>query len=407
MKRLMGNHDRHQVVLLGLVDTGYGVVRSLYLRGIRIIAFERNREVWRHPEIKSSLCTVRHVVSDDDLLMKLRLVSTSLGYKPFLFMSSDVEVSFVNRNLEELREYYLFDFPEADTVRLLLEKTRFCKFAPKYDFLIPRTICTDSYEDIEVCIREVAFPCLVKPVWRTREWIAARLPKVLCFKDRGDFETAIRKICSIEQHLVIQEWIPGGDECIFFCLTYFNDKRNCVCHFTGQKIRQWRVGRGHTSCAIPADRPEIRDETLRLFELVGLSGFGSVEFKRHAGNGRFYIMEPTVGRPNHQSYLATANGVNMPYLAYCSVAGVHDMESNRCRKAVTWVDELSDVQSLFWLAKRGMLSMGQIWQTIVQPKSLRFVCRHDLKVFMYLLAGLLYRALRKMYRGVFQACALK
>ena len=46
-----------------------------------------------------------------------------------------------------------------------------------------------------------------------------------------------------------------------------------------------------------------------------------MEYKRDARNGQFYMVEPTVGRTGYQEEVATLNGVNIPYAAYCAEIG--------------------------------------------------------------------------------------
>ena len=49
---------------------------------------------------------------------------------------------------------------------------------------------------------------------------------------------------------------------------------------------------------------------------AGFRGMGSLEFKRHARTGDYYMIEPTACRTDYQSELATLNGVNLPAIQY-------------------------------------------------------------------------------------------
>ena len=46
-----------------------------------------------------------------------------------------------------------------------------------------------------------------------------------------------------------------------------------------------------------------------------------MEYKRDIRDSRFYMVEPTVGRTDFQEEVATINGANLPYAAYC-----HELE---------------------------------------------------------------------------------
>jgi D-aspartate ligase len=389
-----------KAVLLGLVDTGYGMVRSFHLKGVETIAFERNVDFWRYPEMKTSLCEVRRFKTDEELFIKLRELALGLGYRAPLFASSDDAVYFISQYQNELAKYYSLDLPSRETVAVLLEKTRFSEFAPKHGFLIPNTICLGPNDNVERTIEIMSFPCVVKPIWRKASWSIAKFPKVFRFEKKEDLVKEIGDIQRVEEHLIIQEWIPGDDSSIVFCLTYFDGNKSCVSYFTGRKVRQWPVGLGQTSCAIPIVEPIIKDETLRLFELVGLTGFGSLEFKQHRFNGRYYIMEPTVGRPNHQSYLATANGVNMAYASYRSLTKGNDAFEKVRKRKVMWIDELADIRSVLWHLKKQQLRVRDLVELFTKGRSFRYVNLYDLKPVVFLILSLLYRPIRKAYRRV-------
>jgi D-aspartate ligase len=388
------SEKRAHVVLLGLVDTGYGMVRSLALKGIPVIAFESSRN---HPEIRSSLCQMRFFQDHNDLLNQLIVMPEELGHKPVLFISSDSLVKFYSDNSRELSKKYLTHFPDADTVNLLLEKTRFSEFAIKNGFTIPKTHIVRSWADIR-SMETNTFPCVVKPYWRRQKWTEAKFPKVFFFKEKKEFDLKIHRIFSVEQNLIIQEWIPGNDGNIYFCLTYFDGQSKCISSFTGRKLRQWRVATGATSCAEPIDEPLVKKETLRLFDAVLFKGFGSVEFKRHPDTGIFYIMEPTVGRPNHQSYLATANGVNMPCEAYSSLTGMRFAFERQIKQHVVWIDDMDDIFSIAVNLIKGQLNYRDLVKTIFSKKSFRYLNVKDPGPFMALWSIVAYKLVRKMFR---------
>lgn len=386
------------VVLLGLVDTGYGMVRSLNLKNIPVIAFDRKSN---YPELKTNICETRFFENDNELLQQLKSLPNELGHKPILFISSDAQVKFFSENRFELQNHYLTHFPSSETVDLLLEKTRFSEFAVKNDFTIPLTNIVKTKNDLEKCIDNMPFPCVVKPYWRNSNWKNAGFPKVFLFKFKKDFEENINHIFSVENNLIVQEWIPGNDGAIYFCLTYFDGQNNCIASFTGRKLRQWPVGTGSTSSAIPVDEPHITAETLRLFKEVSFSGFGSVEFKRHSETGRFYIMEPTVGRPNHQSYLATANGINIPCDAYSALTGIQLSNNKLATKNIVWIDDPADIFSIIVNLKRGQLSFKDLLTTIFSRKSYRYFNLYDCRPFLFLWLPVPYKLVRKIFRLAF------
>jgi predicted ATP-grasp superfamily ATP-dependent carboligase len=147
----------------------------------------------------------------------------------------------------------------------------------------------------------------------------------------------------VVDQLIIQEWIEGGDSDIYFCLQYRPAGGRPASSFTGRKICQWPLLVGGTASCIPA--PEAAAELTKLtddfFGTVGFLGVGSMEFKRDRRDGRFYMIEPTVGRTDYQEEIAVLNGVNIPLAAYRGELGMEAPPPFAVRPARAWRDALS------------------------------------------------------------------
>jgi D-aspartate ligase len=58
-----------------------------------------------------------------------------------------------------------------------------------------------------------------------------------------------------------------------------------------------------------------------------------MEFKRDTRTGRFFMVEPTVGRTDYQEEVATLNGANISYAAYCGELGRSASPARSSRRA--------------------------------------------------------------------------
>lgn len=72
--------------------------------------------------------------------------------------------------------------------------------------------------------------------------------------------------------------------------------------------------------------PEVADELIAMtdgfFAAVGFIGVGSMEYKRDPRDGKFYMVEPTVGRTDYQEEIASLNGVNIPLAIFRGELGL-------------------------------------------------------------------------------------
>ena len=340
-------------VILGVVDTGYGIIRSLAQARIPIIGIEHAVNITK-PEVKTRLCSkIYSFQSEERLIQILVNIAKNEHGKPVLFLSSDWFVKFCQKYLDVLKNLYLIDFPCSEVVELLLEKDSFSIYATEQGFLIPQTHIVKSKSDLLQIVDVIKFPCVIKPVWRKAEWVAAKFDKVFYVTGREEIIKIYDRILPIENQLVIQNWIPGSDRDIYFTLVYFDSSSKCLAFFSGRKIRQWPPNEGSTSSAEPIIDPVLANNTIEIFERLRFSGFGSMEYKKSAFDGKYYIMEPTVGRPDHQSFIATANGVNMPLIAYFSLIGEKYIATgNLMEEPRLWVDEQYELGAFFFLLRR-------------------------------------------------------
>ena len=61
-----------------------------------------------------------------------------------------------------------------------------------------------------------------------------------------------------------------------------------------------------------------------------------MEYKRDARSGRYYMIEPTVGRTDFQEEVATLNGINIPAAAYRYEVGERVTQPARAQTPTAW-----------------------------------------------------------------------
>ena len=148
---------------------------------------------------------------------------------------------------------------------------------------------------------------------------------------------------TVLDEIIMQEWIEGDDSDVYFCLQYRGPSGTLPISFVGRKICQWPPKIGGTASCVPA--PDAFDELVKLtnayFEAVGFVGLCSMEYKRDTRDQRFYMVEPTVGRTDYQEEIATLNGVNIPFAAYCGELGRQHPSVTSAVSPRAWRDSMS------------------------------------------------------------------
>lgn len=393
----MGKDSIPFAVVLHIANTGYGVVRSLAGFNIPIVAFQKGHI---YPESRSRLCErIIFFENNEELLNKMISFSLTCLKRPVLFITSDIYVDFYLQHRETIDQYYKIHYPDNHTVKMLLSKEEFSLYAKKHNLLIPGSFNIDSFDSLYPIKVEASFPLIIKPYVRTEMWVRAGLQKAYLVDTFEELVSVSQKLFHYEKHLIAQEWIPGPDTNIEYCLVYFDENSKCISSFTGIKIRQWPLYTGSTAATKMIDNNQLRDYTIEFFTSLNYQGFGSLEFKRHNHNGNYYIIEPTVGRPDLQSYIATANGENMPLKAYAALTGLAFVENFSDTESIyilNWFDMFSALK----LIKSGELSISGYFNSKKGKKVYSYYDERDKRVYMasflYIIRKLIKKILRKI-----------
>lgn len=354
----------------------------------------------RSPFARTKKCKMVNCpdVNGDTLIETLIELGKSFNEKAVLFPCSDAQVFVVSEERDLLAPYYYFNLPSKEVVRTLMYKTNFASYAQANGYPIPKTAVIDRFTNPKACLSELKFPCLLKPDNKTAKWNQHNHGhKVLQIQNEDELLRAINQALQWVDHLVIQEWITGGDSNVYFCLMYFDDGSEPRATFVGRKIRQWLPEIGSTASAERQFNSTVLEESIRLFKAVRYKGLGSVEFKLDPKDRQFKITEPTVGRPNLQSYVAVANGINIPYVAYCNLVGksVTLLDQPDGNVAVKWVNEWREYHSTLFYLKQGRLSLKDWARSMRGPRTYALFSLSDPLPFLLSLTRLSYKEMIK------------
>lgn len=321
-------------VVVGADINGLGVARSLARYRIPTYLVDTDR---RDPSMRTRLA--KKITFPDlsgptviDALLALR---TQFARDPVLFLTREPTVEAIVETTASIASCYRFSMPARVVMRQLMNKAGFQALAQRHGFAVPRAVHLRSNKDVAQC-DALDYPCVLKPVIKTPAY-ERRFKRAYKLEDPGELRAIFRTVDGAAE-MIAQEWIDGGDDQIYFCLQYRpRDQRNVV-SFAGRKLRSWPPETGGTASCMPA--PEHGPELVRLtdafFAAAGFFGIGSIEFKRDARRDRFLMIEPTVGRTDYQEEIATLNGVNIPYAAYCGELGWPVPSSHRRLRAAAW-----------------------------------------------------------------------
>jgi predicted ATP-grasp superfamily ATP-dependent carboligase len=333
-------------VVVGAGVNGLGVARSLARERVPVWLLDADGG---RPEMRTRAATPLTVRSlhGEMLVDELARLGTSRfsGVRPVLFLTQEESVKAVSQHRDRLSALYRFSLPPGHVVDTLLHKHGFQRVAEQLNSPIPPLVRVRTLADLPA-VANLRHPVAIKPGERHADY-GRHFKKAYRAENATESAELIRRILPVMADVVVQEWIEGPDASIHFCLQYIAGDGRVAASFTGRKIRSWppQVG-GTASCiAAPEAHAELSAMTTQFFRAAGVVGMASMEYKRDTRSLAFRMVEPTVGRTDYQEEVATLNGVNLPYAAWCAELGLPLSATTAPERPVAWRVRSEDRQS--------------------------------------------------------------
>lgn len=352
-------------IVVGLDSiTGLQTSRILAQRGVPVIAITKDPD---HYCCQTKVCE-QILEADTDgegLIVVLEALGPTLKDKAVLFPCSDICVLLISRYRDRLRDWYHIALPAADIIEMMVDKVKFYRFAQENGLPISETYFLSSRKDAEEAARKLTFPVILKPPYRPDEWRKNTKEKAFKIANANELLTVYDRTHTWADVLIAQEWIKGTDKDHVTCNCYFNSTSEPLVIFTSRKLRQWPQKTGQGCFGEAFFDENVSRETVRIFQNVDFYGLAYIEMKRDDQSGKYFIIEPNVGRPTGRSATAEANGVELIYTMYCDAIG-RALPANREQKEgdVKWIYLRQDIQSALssWLRKE--LTLREWWRSL-------------------------------------------
>ncbi len=357
----MPNALAAEALVVGLGINGLGVVRALAPYGVSVAVLTDDFSCpSAHSRFGRKIACTQ--LSGQPLLDALSRYTPRTQTKPVLLLTQELSVRTVAENLEAVRRQFAVAMPSADTVHALMNKDAFLPIAQQAGLLMPKTATVRNAEGIEQ-IAMLRPPLIVKPSIHSPAYMA-KFKKAYVLATHDEAAALIDEMLAVHGEIIVQEWIEGEDQEIYFCLQYHAAPGQVLASFSGRKTASWPPRTGGTAGCVPAaeEHAVLHDMTTRFFAGAGFLGLGSVEYKRDSRDGAFYMIEPTACRTDYQSEIAVLNGVNIPLMAFCHAAGL-PLPIMQPMRRYGWVDE----GAIFSGAKppwRGRFDDGVRWRGV-------------------------------------------
>lgn len=360
-----------------------GLVRCLGEWGVPCVVVACNKD---HLAFASRYCMESVVVPSFDPDCRETLDSlVKIGRrlrKSVLFCNGEPDFLFVARNRDLLSRYFLIDLPSEKQADLLVDKGLFYKMGAEYGFPIPKTWQPNDPGELEAILPEIIFPCILKPMQQVF-WKSALFQKrygvgikALQAKNPEALRTLYRDIGSLHPGVLIQEYIPGGDDHLYFFDTYFNARSEPLGYFIARRIRTYPIHCGISTLAVTVHDPAIAKAALWVLQAIEYRGAAHLDFKVDSRDGSPRLLEinPRFGLAID---LGARAGVNLPMRAYLAQMGRSLHFKEEYRAGIRWIDTKSDLKALQHYRETGEWPLARWLQSLRGPKMFRIWSARD------------------------------
>lgn len=305
-------------VLLGSDANVYGMARSFYMEyGVTSLAIGKGALAATANSRLVKMAVIEPALEDDGVFTRTLtdFARAHAGKTLVLVSCGDNYTGLMARNRAALEPFYKFACPTPELVAELDTKEFFYKACERHGLSYPRTFgCTcDNYKTVQL---PFDFPCIIKASNSVAYW-NCRFPhkkKVFVAYSKEEFDaiTAAIYSSSYQDNLVLQEYIPGDDNCmrVLNCYSGLDHKVKLMALGRPLLEEQTPEGIGNYAAIINTRDDELLEKMRAFLEDVGWEGFSNFDMKYDARDGQYKLFEmnPRQGR---SSFFVTASGYNL------------------------------------------------------------------------------------------------
>jgi D-aspartate ligase len=337
--------------VLGLGENGYGIVRSLARKGVRVTGFYSEPKEFGRFSRYGEVHRLPVSPTDEQICRGLMDWRLRWSQSPILLPTSDHHALFLARHSERLAGHFRFYAIDPNNLQRIVDKAQMASLCRDANVCMPRTYVTAQNEDLERLGDVLAFPCLVKPNRSFDTPFPTGLKNFLAVSF-AELLTFYNAYPQLKGTTICQEVIEGGDENIFQCTVLIRSCGTPGAVFCSRKLHQYRPGYGVMSFGRSEHNPVLSAQSLQLLQVLRYRGWASLEFKYRARDGRYYFIEMNPRLPWYNA-LFTDAGVNIPYLTYRDLAGKECPDPGKVtqRDGVYWLSFKLDL-GWFLLTRR-------------------------------------------------------
>ena len=359
----------------GAAEGALSVVRTLGRRGVAVdvLADHRDCEAGWSKYSDEFVCIPDYTRRDEHTLEFLTAYARRQNVRPVLFPTADPDLLLVSRLRARLETAFALSLASPALIENFTDKTAFRATSAQHGFPVPQTHAPRSESEVAALAQHLEFPVILKPSNPTA-WTDPRLQvatsghKALIIESPHELLATWSRLAVLNPDLLVQDYIRGPDESHYSLHAYISRQGEPLALFTGRKVRVFPAHAG-SGCFVQSVRvPEMIAVGTKMLRDTGYTGIAVINFKQDCVSGQFRVHEinPRISQWN---ILATACGVDIPFLAYSEAAGLPLPACGVQREDMQYVNLRHDLKAFREYRRCGEWSWRRYLRSLARPRT--------------------------------------
>ena len=389
------------VVVVECKLAALAIMRSLGTLGVPLYGVDADA---RSPGMLSRYCRKKFLMGFNpararEFLEYLIEVREVIGRPSLLIPTSDETAQFVADHGEELSRHFIFPKNNSALVRSLASKREMYHLAVKHGVPTPRAAFPAHLTDVFEYADGAAYPVMLKGIdgHRLEQRTGKRM--VLASTRAELLENYKILADGAADNLMLQEYIPGGDDQVYIFNGYFDAQSRCLAGFTGRKIRQHPIHVGCASLGESVWNADVAETTINFMQAIGYKGILDIGYRFDPRDGRFKVLDinPRVGQAFR--LFVSENGADVVRTAYLDLTG-QPTPVIVPRNGRRWMIEDLDIESFLDYRREGSVNFREWLASFRGTEETMWFSFRDPLPFVVMLKRLFERSFRWLGKRV-------
>jgi D-aspartate ligase len=275
--------------------------------------------------------------------------------RAMLLPVDDLAAVLTGDHQDRLGAHFLLPAAPQGVQRRLASKRELWKLCGELELPTPASTFPVDESELTAQAATHGYPVVIK---RAEPWLAPRdpgAPSVVIAHTRDQLLAAYARMESdLAPQVMLQQYIPGDSDSVWMFNGYAGAQSECLCAFTGRKLRQRGPRTGPTTLGVCGANPAVQDAARRLLRALDYRGIVDMGFRYDQRDGAYKLLDVNPRLGSTFRLFVAGNGIDVVRAMHLDLTG-RPVPPSVTPSGRTWIDERSDLATSARLAREGAL----------------------------------------------------